>query len=542
MKKLLIIICFTCLVSTVFSQEWPLKKMVQENFEDKPASESWSAFAFNKSSRDEKGAYDLLTLNTEFTAYVLFEKPETLEVTIPSGHGVVFTAQLVLADLGNIRFTQNKSQEITDVKKPVCYQGVIKNEGRKNAVMLTINEDFLSVNIVLPDSSLQIARRAEINANEYVLFNSNQRSGSLPVMNCGTIKEPSPAAMQAMQSAAAPSLVSGISDRCIYVFVDCFDSLYQWRGSNYQQTINFVYDLFNGVATGYLNEQIKVKISVINVWTTADPYRQDNRDNALADLAGYYQDNFWGNVCVGLDFSINLGDGGRSGVAGDIGRMKGDEPYSCPAYTVNDHPFCYNDMNYFGNYQNFPATSIATPEQVYLVMHELGHLFGSAHTQWCGWAIITTPVIVRGALDNCATVEPICSSTCTTNCATCPPCTAGPAPVNGGTIMSYCINTGEYVNFNNGFGTIPGNTIRSFLDGHACVVNCPSCLVNQTIGGLGTGVHRFEVSNIITANGTLSSGSYVSMDAGSRITLSPGFRANGGSRVRLFINGCGGIR
>ena len=157
-----------------------------------------------------------------------------------------------------------------------------------------------------------------------------------------------------MERANDPARSAVIDERCVYVFVECFDSLYQWRGSSYQQTINYVYDLFNAVATGFRNEQINIKISGINIWTTMDPYRQDNRDNALADLAAYYQDNFWGNICVGLDAS-NFSNPSRSGVAGAIGRMKGDEPYSCPAYTVDRHPFCYNDMNYFGNYQNFPT-------------------------------------------------------------------------------------------------------------------------------------------------------------------------------------------
>jgi hypothetical protein len=49
-----------------------------------------------------------------------------------------------------------------------------------------------------------------------------------------------------------------------------------------------------------------------------------------------------------------------------------------------------------------------------------------------------------------------------------------------------------------------------------------------------TGVHRFESSNTITANGVLSSGGYTTLDAGQKIVLAPGFRANGGSRVNVY--------
>ena len=540
------LIAFLIAIQPVIStaQNWPLKKMVEENFIiAKGIDKIASPFNLNNVVAGKAGSYDILWLKQEFIDDVLFTKPATLELAIPSSSGTYY-AQLVRTDLGNIKFSENRRMAVENVKEPVCYMGILKNEGRKNSVFLTVNEDYFSASIVLPDKNLQVSKSTEPGSADYLFFNAGNRSATSPPMNCGTTKQPSEAAMRAIeQSASVSDRILDINSKVFYVFIECFDSLYQWRGSNYQQTINYVYDLFNTVAAGYLNEQVRVKISGINIWTTPDPYRQDNRENALADLAAYYQDNFWGNICVGLDYSINTSDGGRSGIAGAIGRMKGDEPYSCPAYSTNNHQFCYNDMNYFGNYQNYPAASIAIPEQTYLVMHEMGHLFGSAHTHWCGWVLTTVPVIVRGALDNCNAVEPICSSTCTpADCSTCPPCAAGPAPTNGGTVMSYCLGTGEYVNYNNGFGTIPGNAIRNYLDNFACASTIPFCTSTRTVGNLGTGVHRFEASGTITANGIISSGSYTTMDAGSKITLAPGFRANGGSRVKLFIEGCGGIR
>ncbi|MCB0689578.1 MAG: hypothetical protein KDC53_23725 [Saprospiraceae bacterium] len=542
MKCIFIILIIMVAMQHAYPQEWPVKKSVRENFENNQTVRSYSPFKLNE-SKQENNQYEILDISSDFIDTLLQEKPLNVELTFPSGSNSLLTAQLIRTNLENMRFTKNRQEVVNDVQEPLIYTGVLVNEKRENSVMLTLNDNYFSMNVLLPERHFQIGKSLDKkNLKNYILTESNDLSQELPDMDCGTLKQPSPEAYTAMEQARDPARsLSVIGDRCIYVFVDCFDSLYQWRSKDYQQTINYVYDLFNAVATGYRNEQINVKISGINVWTTMDPYRQDNRDNALADLSAYYKDDFWGNICVGLDFSV-LANPGRSGVAGDIGRIKGEEPFSCPAYTVNDHPFCYNDLDYFGNYQNFPATSIATPQQIYLVMHEMGHLFGSSHTHWCGWIISNNP-LVTGALDNCSGVEATCSSTCSNaDCSTCPPCAAGPAPSNGGTIMSYCIGAGQYVNFNNGFGSIPGNAIRTFLDNHPCVVNCPPCPTNQTVGNLFTGVHRFESSNSIIANGTLSSGSYVTLDAGQKITLSPGFRANGGSRVRIFIDGCQSIR
>lgn len=541
MKYVSVIFIILVVTGRAHLQEWPMKKSVQQNFENRLTIRSYAPFKANSEVNKKNHPYEVYDLAPDFIDSLLRERPRDIEITFPSGSGTVVRAQLIQTDLGLIRFTKNGRDPVDNIKIPLCYAGVIPDEHGKNSVMLTLNDNYFSMNVMMPERHFQIAKNVDNSLNNYLLVESNEQTE--PVIDCGTVKEPSSQALIAMERAVDPARsVTVIGDRCIYVFVDCFDSLYQWRGKNYQQTIDYVYDLFNAVATGYRNEQINVKISGINVWTTMDPYRQDNRDNALADLSAYYKDDFWGNICVGLDYSINQAPT-RSGVAGDIGRMKGEEPFSCPAYTVSDHPFCYNDLDYFGNYQNFPAATVATAEQIYLVMHEMGHLFGSSHTHWCGWVISSTPTVVRGALDNCSAVEATCSSTCTmADCSTCPPCSAGPAPSNGGTIMSYCVGSGQYVNFNNGFGTIPGNAIRTYLDNHPCVVNCPPCPVNQNVGNLFTGVHRFEASNTISANGTLSSGSYVSLDAGQKIILSPGFRANGGSRVRIFIDGCGNIK
>jgi hypothetical protein len=99
-------------------------------------------------------------------------------------------------------------------------------------------------------------------------------------------------------------------------------------------------------------------------------------------------------------------------------------------------------------------------------MHEMGHLLGSSHTQWCGWVISTGFPIVYGALDNCAPTEPAFANT------TCPP--GLPPPGGKGTIMSYCNIGGPLVSFNRGFGEQPGNAVRNYIDKNSCF---PSCLV-----------------------------------------------------------------
>ena len=108
--------------------------------------------------------------------------------------------------------------------------------------------------------------------------------------------------------------------------------------------------------------------------------------------------------------------------------------------------------------------------------------------------------------------------------------------------MSYCVGVGQVTNYNNGFGALPGNAVRSFVDGSACLTNCPACPVTVNIGNLPATVNRFETSSTIFANGIVPAGSHSTFDAGSKITLSPGFRANLNARLKIIINGCGGIQ
>ena len=71
-----------------------------------------------------------------------------------------------------------------------------------------------------------------------------------------------------------------------------------------------------------------------------------------------------------------------------------------------------------------------------------------------------------------------------------------------------------------------------------CPINCPSNLLVSGNYGSGT-MKKWEATNNITSTAINQSGTQVKYDAGTRITLSPGFRAYQGTKFKAYIEGCG---
>lgn len=233
---------------------------------------------------------------------------------------------------------------------------------------------------------------------------------------------------------------------CVNIYFETSYSIFQNKGS-VSAVQNYVNGFFNVVSTLYDNEDVNVAISEINVWTTQDPFPTNSSGDAL-DFYTDYRTSFNGNIAQ-LLAKTNNGNGGVAWLN---------------VLCNNTYKHSYSDISM--SYSNFPNYSWT----VEVVTHELGHNIGSPHTHWCGWP--------GGAIDNCYTPEGSCNP--------------GPAPTNGGTIMSYCHLTSYGINFSNGFGPLPGDKIRNKVASANCLSDC--------VGQCPTFVLTASIQNV-TCNG-----------------------------------------
>ena len=224
---------------------------------------------------------------------------------------------------------------------------------------------------------------------------------------------------------------------CVTVFFEIDHNMYNKHGGNIANAEAWLMTLFTQISILYMEHDVPLNISGIQVWDTTDPYvSASNTQQALPLFRTTVQNN--------PNFNGRLAHlvSGR-GLGGGIAYL---------------NVLCSSFSNVAVS-ANMNANAVVYPNyswNVMVVAHELGHNMGSPHTQACKWNGNNT------AIDGCGSIEGSCSD-------------PGNPPNNvGGTIMSYCHLTSSGINFNNGFGPQPGGLIQDKYNNASCTTgeNC----------------------------------------------------------------------
>lgn len=379
-------------------------------------------------------SYDALELNMERLKKIQTDATPDLLLSIPFENRQL-NLELKKVSLTSKNFTvieakPDGSKHPVQYSDAVFYQGKIAGQPSSFATLSFVGDEVIGVfadnksNIVLgaiQDNGLP--------TSDYTLYRDSELKIANP-NNCFTEDEP---ADQHNNINIQNRLTT--TGQPIDIYFECDYKFYQDKGSNTINVINYVLGFFNNVALIYENEDIKVQVSSILVWTTQDPEAAaglNTTSTVLPAFAARMATTSYVGDFAHLLSTRSLG-GGIAYVLSNI--CSSGKNVRTAVSAINN------------TYSNYPTYSWT----VQVVTHELGHNFGSPHTHSCTWP--------GGPIDNCSAVDN-------------GPCNPGPPPVNGGTIMSYCHLTSAGINFNNGFGTLPGNRIRSVVGVAACLGSC----------------------------------------------------------------------
>jgi hypothetical protein len=396
----------------------------------------------------------VLSLNDHACDELLHVSPAALTFQIPTRDGAMLVLELVKVDILASDFTVGTkgmaAQENFPYHPSSHYRGIVRGNANSLAA-LSVTSSGLSAMIADEQGTRQLGL-LEDGSNRYVLYHTNDLKASSP-NHCFTDDD-----LQINDNQTVISTEDrGVGCKTVNIYFECDYKLYTDKGSSVTNVTNYVTSLFNQVATLYANENVGVAISQIYVWTSSDPYvSQNNTGNMLNAFRQAKGTTFNGNLAHLLT-TRSLG-GGIAYV--DVICFK---QYAFGVSCINT------------SFQNVPTYSWS----VEVLTHELGHNLGSWHTQSCNWS--------NGAIDNCVNPEGSCGP--------------GPAPVNGGTIMSYCHLTSHGINFNHGFGPQPGAKIREKVLAATCLTgsgSVPGSLSASNITGVSATLNWGAVAGATT--------------------------------------------
>ncbi len=337
-------------------------------------------------------------------------------------------------------FVRNASNENVDYRSDniLHYKGKIHNRTNSFAAISILHDEIIAV-LADEKSNINIGalkNPAFIANDQHIIY----RESDIKIINpfeCfatdGTNASESP--LPLAQTPVSTSAI--INAEPVDIYFEADNKCYSNNGSNITNTVNWATALFNVVTTLYENDSILTKMSAIKVWNIADPYvALTTTSTVLSAFSSNMSTGFPGDLAHFLS---------QRGLGGGIAWLN----VLCSG--------AYNRTAVSGSLSNSFSPLPTYSWNSMVVTHETGHNIASNHTQWCGWP--------GGAIDNCYTTEGGCAQ--------------GPAPVNGGTIMSYCHLTSYGINLSNGFGPLPGAAIRNAVRTSTCIY--PRITFNTTL-------------------------------------------------------------
>lgn len=317
--------------------------------------------------------------------------------------------------------------------------------------------------------------------------------------------------------------------RNVEVYIEVDYDIYVDHGNSTTQTMNYVLDVFRAAVSLFEKEQISLRLNKVKIWTTNnDPFNGiNNFDDFGDDLDDWASDGFTdADIAHYIGTTENIG-----GLANGIGEFC-DQEATGIFPSLDDTSHCASlgmDTPFIEvNSDQSAALGYSVPTWELLVFcHEMGHVFGSPHTHACAWNGNGTQI------DDCGNVSGDSNPSCYNS-------NSPIIPSNGGTIMSYCHKNPVRMNLSFGFGSQPGNLIRSVINNSSCIgtysLPCPEVqTIEEDVATNGIFDAKKE---ILIHDATITSGFDPTFTGGNIVDLYGNFECPANAGFRLTNTGC----
>jgi len=411
-----------------------------------------------------------LSLNFEKVSEVITQNFDKIAIAIPFKDNSILELHLIKAKIFSDEFKvyagSDRSRPLT-YTPGVHYWGMVKDYPNSLVAISFYNDNIAGI-INFDGRSYDLGKLENSNNGQHILYENKDLKKQFE-LDCSVI-EPEGYSNKGINSKTTSSTAVN-SGNCVKMYLETDYSMYQYYGSVADVT-NYVSGAFSQVILLYANESINMVVNELVVWDVVDPYTGTNTSDALNQFRTGLNGNYNGDLAHLIGRSTEF-SGGIAYI-----NVICNSTYGVGVSGINS------------SYNNVPTYSWT----VMVMAHEIGHNLGSRHTHDCVWNGNNTPI------DGCGPQAGYSGVGC--DGATIYP----PLPTEGGTVMSYCHLTSVGINLSLGFGTQPGDLIRSRVDNASCLSACGPLSVSITASSNESCAGSNDGS--ATASATGGSGSY----------------------------------